>query len=348
MANIGVAVLGVGRMGKRRALAVTKNSNCELNCIVDFDVSISEFAKKLGCDYYPNYHEALDREDVDAVIASLPNDLHKPITIRSLEKHKHVFCEKPLARTSEEARTMVETSIKNRVYLKTGSNVRFFKNIIKAKELLDAGEIGDVLFSRAWIGHGGWNLKKGSWFTNPNQIGGGTLLDNGCHLIDILRWFNGEIVECLGYCTTQFHPIKGLEDNAMAIVVGETGIPSFIQASWTEWNGYLYIEIYGQEGILQVDNRGDRDRVTLKYKDSSQTEVFDFSEAPKTSFKDEVDHFIESIMTKKQPKPSGYDGMRAVQIIDGIYESAKQGVKIKVFSEEDKKLKRELETVEYD
>lgn len=347
MDKIGVAVLGTGRMGRRRAHAIAQNSNSDLICLVDLDENSSQFAKEFGCDFYTNPHEAFEREEVDAVIVALPNNLHKSMTVEALESHKHVFCEKPLARTGEEARSMVEASIKNRVFLKTGSNVRFFKNILKAKELYDRGEIGDVLFSRAWIGHGGWNLKVGSWYIDPIQIGGGTLLDNGCHLIDILRWFTGEIIECYGYCTTQFHPIPELEDNAMAILVGETGIPLFLQASWTEWNGYLFFEIYGQKGILRVDNRGINDTVTLQYRYPNQKEVFDFSDIPKTSFKDEVDHFIELTMANKQPQPSGYDGMRAVQIIEGIYNSSKQGIKIKVFNEADKKLKRKVDIINY-
>ena len=345
MTNIGIAVLGAGRMGKRRARAVVQNLNSNLICIVDSDFNVSKDAKELGCDFYSNYRDVLNRSDIDAVILALPNYLHKTIAIEALTKKIHVFCEKPLAITVEDAKLMVSVSIANQVFLKTGSNARYFHSILKAKDLLDNGHIGEVLFSRGWIGHEGWNLKKNSWFSDPQKVGGGTLIDNGCHLVDLVRWFVGEIVECQGYTTTQFHTFEGLEDNAMAILVGESGIPSFIQSSWTEWNGYLYIEIYGQKGIIRVDNRGENDRVTLQDYSLDQHKVFDYCDYPKTSFKDEVDNFIESIRTHKQPQPSGYDGMRVIQIIDGIYKSAKQGLKINVFSEEDNELKKRMAVV---
>jgi len=329
-------------MGKRRANAVIQNPNGELVCLVDSDKDVSKIANDLGCDFCQSYREAIEREDIDAVVVAVPNNLHARISIDSMNKGKHVFCEKPLARNGDEAKSMVEASIRNSVYLKAGSNVRFFKNILKAKEIIDNAELGDILFTRSWIGHGGWNLKKESWFLDPNQVGGGTLLDNGCHLVDILRWFTGEIRECLGYCSTLFHPIKDLEDNAMAILIGENNVPSFLQSSWMEWNGYLYMEVYGQKGVLRVDNRGENDKTILDFIGTSQPKIFDYSKSPKTSFKDEIDNFIEYVQANKQPQPTGYDGMRAVQIIEGIYESAKTGSRVKVLSDDDVRLKKML------
>ena len=130
---------------------------------------------------------------------------------------------------------------------------------------------------------------------------------------------------------------------AMAILIGEKNIPSFLQSSWTEWNGYLYTEIYGEKGIITLDNRGNSDKVTVKYKESNKIEIYDYSTEPKSSFKDEVDHFIKCIQTNKQPQPTGYDGMRAVQIIEGIYKSSKTALKVKVLTDHDIKLKKLLE-----
>jgi len=334
MDKLGVAVIGAGRMGLRRASALSKNPQSELVCIVDPYADLSEISANLGCDFSDNYLEVITRHDVDAVIVSVPNNLHYEMTINSIKQNKHVFCEKPLAINSKEAELMVESSITHDVFIKTGANVRFFKNVLKLKQLLEDGVIGALLFSRGWIGHAGWNLNKKSWFSDSAQSGGGTLLDNGCHLIDLIRWFCGEIIECQGYNTTRLHKLDGLEDNSFSLLISNSGVPSFFQSSWTEWNGYLYLELYGTSGVLILDNRGDSEKIIHKNVNNQVEDILDFSKYPKTSFNDEVDHFIKSIRVGIQPQPSGYDGMRAVQIIERLYESSNKGLRLSTFDEE--------------
>lgn len=329
---MGFAVVGCGRMGKRRAQAIYKNKDSNLICVVDNNHGCAKsLAKGLKCEYYTNYNRAIERNDIDAVVVSLPNKFHSEVSVKSMTLGKHVFCEKPLAITPEEAKLMVETALDNDVFLKAGSNVRFFENIEKARELIEKKAIGKLLFARGWVGHGGWNLKPDLWFTNPDLIGGGTMLDNGCHLIDIIRWFIGEIKECFGYSSTLLHELPiALEDNAVGILIGLKGEPAIIQSSWTEWNGYFYIEFYGENGALYIDSRGNEAKTIIKLKDSVP-EVFDYSKEPKISFKKEIDDFISCILSNRQPLPSGYDGMRVIRIIYGLYESARSGRKISVY-----------------
>jgi predicted dehydrogenase len=339
MDKLRFVVIGCGRMGKRRAEAIAQNPHSELLCVVDNDVmQARSLAEQLNCEFYTSYDKAIKKEDCDAIIISAPNKYHAELSIKSMKLGKHVFCEKPLAIKPKEAELMVKTALKEEVFLKAGSNVRFFQNIEKAKELIDNGVLGNLLFARGWIGHQGWNLKPGSWFMDPKLIGGGTMLDNGCHIIDIIRWFMGEIKECFGYRTTLLHKLpNALEDNAVGILIGMNGEPALIQASWTEWNGYLYLEFYGENGALYIDNRGDEAKTILKTKNGIQ--VFDYSKEPKISFQREIDEFISSIIAKRHPLPSGYDGMRVVQIIDGLYQSARQGRKISVYSTQEQILK---------
>jgi len=343
MAKLGFAVIGCGRMGRRRAKAIAQNRNGEMVCVVDNDITQAKsLAEELNCEFYNVYDKALRNDDVDAVVVAVPNKFHPEVSVKSLKLGKHVFCEKPLAITPKEAKIMVETAMKEKVFLKAGSNVRFFDNVEKAKELVDNGTLGKILFARGWIGHQGWNLKNGSWFVDPELIGKGTMLDNGCHIIDIIRWFMGEVKECFGYSSTMFHKLpKKLEDNAMGILIGLNGEPVFIQSSWTEWNGYLYLEFYGENGALYINNRGNEDKTIVKTKDDD-TKVFDYSKKPKISFQREIDNFISSVLSEKQPLPSGYDGMRAVQIINSLYTSSKEGRKISVYGTQEKELLKRL------
>jgi len=322
------AVIGCGRMGLRRMQTIVDHPHAELICVVDVnDQQARVAADKYGCPYYLNYEEILHREDIDCVIVSVPNKWHKETVVSFLNSKKHVFCEKPLARNPEEAEAMVDAAVQNGVTLKTGSNLRFFPSVLKAKELLDRGAIGELLFLRSWIGHGGW--VQGGWFTQPEIAGGGTFLDNGCHVLDITRWFLGEIKNCIGVIKTSLWPIEPLEDNGFGIFETVDDRIAFIHASWTEWAGYMYMEIYGSEGYIRIDNRGKTCKTILGKREGGE-KLFDFSSLPPTSYRAELDDYIRALREGRQPLPSGFDGLRAVQMAWGVYESARTGRKIQI------------------
>ena len=316
-------------MGRRRAQAIRQNPNSSLTALADTAMALGKaLAKDLHTKYLYNPMDVIKRNDIDVVVICTPNNQHARLSIAALNSGKHVFCEKPLATTVEDARLMVNTANENRKFLKVSSNVRYFGNVAKGREMLTNGKIGEPLFFRGWIGHPGWNLRPGTWFMDLTIIGGGTLIDNGCHLIDIVRWSLGEIAECFGYTGLLKHKLKGQEDNAMAVLTTVDNKPAFIHSSWTEWNGYLYTELYGSEGSIIIDSRGDEAKVIVRFQDHD--EIYDFSREPRESFKREIDDFIVSIKEGKEHPPTGYDGMRVVEIIHGIYESSKIGQRVMV------------------
>jgi UDP-N-acetylglucosamine 3-dehydrogenase len=322
------AVIGCGRMGLRRMQTIVNHPQTELVCVVDVNEQKARAAAdKYGCAYYLCYEEILPREDIDCVIVSVPNKWHKEIVVAALDSKKHVFCEKPLARNPQEAQAMVDAAIRNGVTLKTGSNLRFFPSVLKAKQLLDEKAIGELLFLRSWIGHEGW--VQGKWFTQPEIVGGGAFLDNGCHVLDIVRWFLGEVKSCVGMIQTNLWPVEPLEDNGFGIFETVDGKTAMIHASWTEWAGYMYMEIYGSEGYIRIDNRG-RTCKTVLGKRGGREEVFDFSSLPLSSYEEEFKHYVDAILRGEQPLPSGYDGLRAVQMAWGVYESARTGRRIEL------------------
>lgn len=322
------AVVGCGRMGLRRMQTILEHPDTELVCVVDVNEQDAQnSAQKYGCPYYLDYREILPRRDIDCVIVSVPNKWHKEITVAALESKKHVFCEKPLARNPQEAQAMVNAAIRNGVTLKTGSNLRFFPSVLKAKELLDEGAIGELIFLRSWIGHGGWVQNR--WFTQPEIAGGGTFLDNGCHVLDIASWFLGEMKSCVGMVQTNLWPVKPLEDNGFGIFETVDGRTAFIHTSWTEWAGYMYMEIYGSEGYIRIDNRG-RTCKTILGRREGEEEAFDFSSLPPTSYQAEFADYVQALREGRQPLPSGFDGLRAVQMAWGVYESARTGRKVQI------------------
>ena len=335
------AVIGCGRMGVRRMKAITGHSQTELVCLSDNDeVAAKKFSKEMGCDFYPDWEKAVGRPDVDFVVVSVPNKFHNPIATEALKLGKHVWCEKPLARNPEEAFNIVRAAAKTERFLKVGSNLRYFPSVQKAKELLDSFAIGEVLFLRGWVGNAGWPVKM--WFSNSDMSGGGTFLDNGCHLLDISRWFLGEVRECVGHVSTLHWDISPLEDNGMGIFTFDGGKLAFIHSSWTEWAEYMYLEVYGSQGYIRVDNRGTKCITTLGKQDGKQ-EVFDYSDVPAQSHVLEFNDCIQAISSSKQPLPNGFDGLRAVQMAYGVYESSRLGKKVKIWGKEEEKLFELLE-----
>jgi len=327
-ATFSFAVIGCGRMGMRRIGLIRNCTQATLRCVEDSSGEIAEkVGKQAGCEYCTGWESAVSRPDVDCVVVSVPNKFHRDIVIAALGAGKHVFCEKPLARNPVEARQMVEAAEKSGRFLKIGSNLRYFPSVLKAKELLDANRIGEVLFARGWIGHAGWQI--GTWYSDSEVIGGGTLLDNGCHLLDIYRWFLGEVESCVGFASTTLWPIAPLEDNAMALFRFGGGKTAFLQSSWTEWAGYMYLEVYGTEGLIRIDNRG-QDCVATLCTRQGQNSVFDYSKEPPKSYILEFDDYINCIAGGRQPSPSGFDGLRAVQMAHAVYESARRGEEVRI------------------
>ncbi len=335
--KLNFCVVGCGGFGSRRINALRK-IDARISCLVDVDKKlVSKLAEEVGCEYETDYQEAMKRNDVDCVVVATPNRFHAPITIAALDAGKHVICEKPLSRTVEEAKKMVEAAERNKVFLKTGSNLRYFSNVKKAKELVDGGAIGEPLFVRGWIGHDGQKVLH-AWNVDREMAGGGTLLDNGAHILDLFRWFMGDFSDCFGYVQTLCMPIE-VEDNGMGMFRSKEMKMAFIQSSWTEWSGYMYMEVYGSEGSVIIDNRGERIANTSRWLTASKTictkkdgtrQVFDYSTELPQSYELELRDFIDHVGRGGQPMASGHDGMKVVEMVQGIYESSKRGCIVKL------------------
>jgi predicted dehydrogenase len=319
-------VVGAGWFGSKRITALQKIRNASIDWIVDVDQENGKLAaKQANCKYASTLDEALLDPNLDCVVVCTPNKMHPEIVTKALEHDRHVLCEKPLARNAEEARIMVNAAKKSKAFLKTGSNHRYFPNVIKAMELINTGYIGDPIFLRGYIGHNG-ELLKGRWFWDKDLAGGGTFLDNGCHLLDISRVLLGDFTECSGVVSTSFWPIAPLEDNGFGLFSNIQGKTAMVQSSWIEWYGYMYFEVYGTDGFVVVDSR--RANKTLAGKKSDDhTTVYDYSDLQPRSHEAELIDFIDHINHNQQPSPSGEDGLRVLQMVDALYRSSREGQK---------------------
>ena len=336
---VACGVIGCGRMGKRRIKSIQEHPHARLIGVTD---SMPEYAEAVAREYgvvnVTSYELLLEDPSIDVIFVCVPNKFHAELVKAAFVRGKHVFCEKPLARTVAEAEEMVRAAVQAQKTFKTGSNLRYFPNVVRAKALLDEGAIGTPLFMRGWIGHDGWNLSE-NWFSQVEVSGGGTFLDNGAHIFDLARWFMGEFVECTGMTDLALWKLDSLEDNAVGIFKTTEGRLATVHASWTDWSGYTYMEVYGADGFVRIDSRG-RTCATVLGDRNGQTTTFDFSDLPPTSYNDEMVAYLAALRSGRQVVPSGHDGLRAVRMAHGVYESARASRMVSIYEENDQELER--------
>ncbi|MDH7475740.1 MAG: Gfo/Idh/MocA family oxidoreductase, partial [Anaerolineae bacterium] len=216
-----------------------------------------------------------------------------PVTIAAACSGKHVLCEKPLGRNAGEAQQMVDAARKAGVVLKTGFNHRHHPAIWKAHELCAQGAIGPLMFIRAVYGHGGRPGYEKEWRANADLAGGGELLDQGIHIVDLCRWFLGDFAEVFGTTATYVwgrgkmengkgkmgdgkwkmedgtreveeenpssilhSPFSSVEDNAFALLRTADGRVAQFHTSWTQWKNRFTFEVFGRDGYVRVDGLG--------------------------------------------------------------------------------------------
>ena len=323
-------------MGERRARSIDEHDDAELVVVSDVDEEqATELASSLGCEWTTDVEGALGREDVSNVVISTPNKFHREHACTAANGGSNVFCEKPLARSPTEAREMVEVANENDVSLKVSSNLRYFPSVQKAKSLVDEGAIGDVNSVRGWIGNDGWHLEKET-FEDEDMIGGGTLIDNGVHLLDLYRWFVGEVESCSGFTGNVEHDIP-MEDVAIGAFEFADGAYGLLQSSWAEWDQYMFMEVIGTDGYVRVDNRLPNSTVTVGDKDGYQ-ESFEFTKLPPSSYENEIDDYIQRVRGGDDPLPTGFDGLRAVEMAHGLYTASETEQTCDLWSDEDEAL----------
>jgi predicted dehydrogenase len=331
-----IGIVGCGLIGRRRAAVIRESAEDELVIVADVNgTRAREVAWENGCLMTTDWREVVSRNDVEAVIVSTTNDWLAPISIEAARNGKHVLCEKPLARNPEESWQVVEAARASKVTLKTGFNHRQHAAIWKAYELSDQGAIGEIYHIRCHYGHGGRVGYEREWRTNPEISGGGELLDQGIHALDLFRWFLGDFEKAVGFTTTSFWKTH-VEDNAFALLRTNKGQVASLHASWTQWKNIFSFEIFGRDGYLIVEGLGGSyglERLIwgkrLPQSGPPEEKCFEFP-GPDISWEEEWREFVTAIREDREPLGSGYDGWQALRLVYAIYESAATGRVVKL------------------
>jgi predicted dehydrogenase len=233
-------LIGAGNIGKIRARALQNTSGCELTAIADLNTERAQAAAPSNIAVFGDYQQLLASDIIDAVVVSTPPQSHEEVVNNALAAGKHVLCEKPLSNSVEASRRMVEASRKAGKVLAVGFNFRYIPAVQFLKQTLDSGLIGELDHVQGLAGHVGLSEFKAPWEYDKKVVGGGALMDIGIHMIDLVRYVLGDVVEVYGVATGNVWKLDGSEDNGFALLRNPQGKTGALHATWSEWKGYRF------------------------------------------------------------------------------------------------------------
>lgn len=321
----GVAIVGCGLIGRKRAAALGLGPARLVAC-ADVDRSRAEaLAREAdGAVATTEWHEAIDRSDVHIVIVATTNNALAAMTRAAVEAGKHVIVEKPAARHVSELDDVIRAARRARARVRVGFNHRFHPAVRKARELVDAGAVGPLMFLRARYGHGGRLGYEKEWRADPAIAGGGELIDQGVHVIDLARWFLGEFVDVQGFAHTYFWRMP-VDDNAFLLLRTAEGQTASLHVSCTEWKNLFSFEIYGQHGKLHIEGLGGSyglERLAcyrmLPQMGPPETTIWEYPGGDR-SWEIEFAELLEDIRLDRDPAPGLADARASLEIVGRIY-----------------------------
>ncbi|MGP0086607.1 MAG: Gfo/Idh/MocA family protein [Steroidobacteraceae bacterium] len=322
-------IAGCGLIGQKRAAALRALGH---DVMVVSDV-VHERALALagtfGADVAEDWQALAASPKVDAVVVATSHEWLSPVAVRCLDHAKHVLVEKPAGRNLAEVKAVAAAGLRSSRMVKVGYNHRFHPAIRKARDIVDSGALGNLMFVRGRYGHGGRLGYEKEWRLSRAQSGGGELLDQGSHLVDLARWFLGEFSGVQAMLRTFFWSAD-VEDNCFLTLSTPAGQVAWLHATWTEWKNMFSFEIYGRHGKLAIDGLGGSYGVeTLTYyrmlpqMGPPETMRWDWPE-PDNSWDLELQEFAAAITERRCPIGDINDALGTMTVIERIYREKPQ------------------------
>jgi predicted dehydrogenase len=322
--SVGVGIIGCGLIGQKRAAALGPDGHLVIAADPLADRAEKLASAHAGATASTEWRDVLDRDDVEIVMISATNEVLAPISIAAVTAGRHVLVEKPGARSAIEAATVRAAARRAGRFVRVGFNHRYHPALQKARELVDAGALGALMFIRGRYGHGGRLGYDREWRADPLRSGGGELIDQGVHLIDLSRWFLGEFAKVEGFAHT-FYWQMPVDDNAFLLLRTAEDRTAFLHVSCTEWKNLFSLEIYGRLGKIQIDGLGGSygiERLThyqmLPEMGPPDTTAWEYPRGDQ-SWRQEFLDFLTDIRLARAPSPGIEDAEAALTIVDEIH-----------------------------
>lgn len=332
-------LLGVGNIGSVHLRSISVMDDIRVTAVADVDRENRNFAREItGCQTYSDYKELLDSENLDIAVISLPPFLHADATLRSAEQGVHAFVEKPFARSTDEAETMVEAAERHGVKLGVDHTIRYQTDMQEMKQMYDQGNLGHVPLSYiSRINNGPFSSPPkrepvADWKLDPEMAGGGVVLTLGVHLLDILEWFFGEMT--VEYAQMDSHLNTSVEDSAVLVLKSEQwNTIAVLTCGAFQWESLPDINMsFRLEGITDhVESQSFiPDSLELHAAKSmlkniarrglkKEPNFFEPTYYYQAHYRALAD-FVESIIERKRPPVSGEQGMRTIELAESAYQ----------------------------
>jgi predicted dehydrogenase len=321
-----VGIVGCGLIGQKRAEAL---GDSRLVACADLDPGrAQQLAGRFpGCRPHTDWRDLVQSPEVDAVVVATTHDGLAEITLGAVAGGKHALVEKPAARGAAELEPVIAEAERQRVHVRVGFNHRYHRALQKARELFDQGVLGELMYMRARYGHGGRLGYEKEWRAHPHLSGGGELIDQGVHLIDLARWFLGDFAQVTGLARTYFWNMP-VDDNAFLMLRTATDQVAWLHASATEWKNLFSMEIFGKGAKLQVDGLGGSygvERLTLyrmlPQMGPPETTIWEYPMAD-DSWATEFHEFAEDVRLGRTPSPGLRDARAVLEIVEQVYKES--------------------------
>lgn len=322
-----VGIVGCGLIGRKRAQAL--GGARLVACADTVRQRAAELAAPAQACVTNDWAEVVKRDDVQIVIVATTHDCLAEITHAAVAAGKHVLVEKPAARQAVELEPVIAAARHANVRVRVGFNHRYHPALLKAYELVREGACGPLFFVRGRYGHGGRVGYEQEWRARPELSGGGELIDQGVHLIDLARSFLGDFTHVQGFAHTYFWEMP-VDDNGFLLLRTAADQVAFLHASCTEWKNMFSLEVYGRDAKLDIAGLGGSygiERITL-YKMRPEMGPPDTTswEYPRgdSSWALEMAEFLEDIRLGRAPAPGLADALAALRIVEAVYAGAGQ------------------------
>ncbi|MEK5645835.1 hypothetical protein BK138_32135 [Paenibacillus rhizosphaerae] len=339
-----IGVIGLGWPGQQHIRAIQEWDDAVLTAVCDLDASKrSAFVGK--CDVYPNIDHFFDTSDTEAVVLAVPHHLHANLAIRALEAGKHVLIEKPMARSVEECRQMIEASNRTGKMLMVAHNWRYTPWCVAAKAVIDSGELGAVQAVRTeWLLDFRASFPKGSWIYNGELAGGGAIVSLAIHNVDALRYLIGEIEEVYtNQLFTDDWSSEGAENWAMSQFTFANGAIGHLFTGYTPFyppdNGMLYV--YGERGTMFYGPHQGGTGLWIRSAARSEDSKAGYQLVDMKQYvpgmaghaqTNQMRHFLDCVKNGQRPDTDGREILKTIHLTEKMYESGRTGKPVKVES----------------
>lgn len=314
--KVKIALVGCGRIAQTHLETINVLDEAVLVGVADINEEVSRsVGEQFGCRAYVGYKEMIDKEKPEVLCVATPPLLHPEISIHALQKGTHVLCEKPFAIDLESAKKMVKEAEEKSLFITMASKFRFVDDVIKAKGVIESGMLGEIiLFELAFCAkvdmQNRWNSRK-------EISGGGVLIDNGTHAVDIVRYLLGPIKRIQALSGKQVQKMD-VEDTAIVFFETATNARGCIELSWSiHKDSESFINIFGSGGMLSIGWKNS------KYRQSEKEDwiVFGSGYDKKKAFINQYKDFINCIRRKTKPVINAEDSLESTRVIEITYKS---------------------------